>query len=68
MRLGPLRRYKKLLDLFGFIFQYLPSLFDLFTFFYFLIFIVIYIMLLTLIDVYEVINNVKVMPELTWAL
>ena len=67
MRLGPLMRYRNLLDL-GFIFQYLPSLFDLFTFFYFLIFIAIYIMLLTLIDVNEVINNVKVMPELTSAL
>ena len=33
--LGPLRRHKNLLDLFGFIFRYLPSLFDLFSFFFF---------------------------------
>ena len=39
---------QKLLDLFRFIFQYLPSLFDLFTFFYFSIFIAVYIVLLTL--------------------
>ena len=45
MKLGPLRRYKKLLDLLGFIFQYFPSLSDLFMFSYFLIFIAICMLL-----------------------
>ena len=39
---SPIKEAQKPLDLFRFIFQYLPSLFDLFTFFYFSIFIAIY--------------------------
>ena len=60
--LSPLRRCKKFLDLFGFIFQYLPSILDLFTFFYFSIFIAIYDVTNPTIDVYEV-NNERHMSK-----